>query len=67
MAYYRSTKNSRLAVWLNFSRRARTLTVLNPSHWKVLFGTHKKTAAVIQGFDFDLAPYEVLILEEVNP
>ena len=65
MAYYRTTKHSRLAVWLNFSRRTKALMVLNPDRWKVLFGTHKTPGSVLQGFDFDLEPYEVLILEQV--
>jgi len=66
MAYYRTTDNSRLAVWLNFSRRTRTQTVLNPDRWEVVFGTHKKTGTVFQGFDLELAPYEVLILEHLK-
>ncbi len=66
MAYYRTTDKSRLAIWLNFSRRMRTQTVLNPDRWKVVFGTHKKVGAVLQGFDFDLAPYEVAIFEQIN-
>jgi len=66
MAYYRATDNSRLAVWLNFSRRTRTQTVLNPDRWEVIFGTHKKAGSVLQGFDFDLAPYEVAIFEQLK-
>lgn len=65
MAYYRTTANSRLAVWLNFSRRSKTIKVLNPDRWQVLLGTHKKAGPPLQGFDFDLAPHEALILEQI--
>jgi alpha-glucosidase len=65
MAYHREISDSRLAVWLNFGRRARLVTVLNPHRWKVLFGTHKASGAVLQGFDFELAPHEVVIFKQV--
>jgi len=66
MAYYRSTDDSCMAVWLNFSRRAKTPVVLNPHRWEVVFGTHKQPGTVLQGFDFHLAPYEVAILEQLK-
>jgi alpha-glucosidase len=68
LAYRRSTAEQTCMVLLNFRGRPRTAdlgAVAGAPEARVVFGTRRWPGEVVSAVDFDLSPYEVLILAPV--
>jgi len=66
-AYLRTTTDERVAVLLNFTRRARSVTLPPAAHkrtWVTLLGTHRPSGQATSDATTVLAPHEALIVRE---
>lgn len=66
LAYARDHEGCRIVAALNFAGRGKMLDLEAPS-WRVLCGTDEAPGQDCRGTRIALKPYEVLLLEEIDP
>jgi hypothetical protein len=66
MSYCRVYQNEKVYVMLNFSAKRLQHTCIPAGSWSVLLGTHRSGGTAIGKENFEVYPYEILVLEEAK-
>ena len=66
LGYYRVQGDETIFVALNFTQKTKRVHIHDRGQWKVLISTHRFSNTYFTSLEFNLSPYEAMVVEKVG-